>query len=168
VCASAAPLGLARSLVDVAAWTVAVPAVVPETVAAAAGLRSRLAYRVERLMDPVRNLERPQRVFLPLAAVAVLLTTLVAPVVSSRADDEAADTPPPAAVVPAPVMPSPVVAPRPVARPQPIVAPRPAVARGPSRRHPRHQHRPLRQRHPRHPLRQRRSMRWTPSAISSA
>jgi beta-lactamase regulating signal transducer with metallopeptidase domain len=121
VSASAQPLGLARSLVDVASWTLAVSDAVPATAAGAFSSRSRLAYRVERLMDPVRVLERPRRIFLALAGVATLATAFVVPVVSGNASDKPAAKP----------SPSPVVAPQPVAAPAPIVAPPPGQAPSP-------------------------------------
>jgi beta-lactamase regulating signal transducer with metallopeptidase domain len=84
VAACGRPLGLARSLVDVASWTVARPAYLPAAVSGALSTRSRLANRVERLMDPLRSLERPSRLVLPVAAAAVLATALVTPVVSGQ------------------------------------------------------------------------------------
>ncbi len=83
VAASGRPLGLARSLVDVASWTVAEPIPLPAA-SGALSARSRLGHRVERLMDPLRSLERPRRFLLPVAAVAVLATALVTPVVSGN------------------------------------------------------------------------------------
>lgn len=80
--ASARPLGLARSLVDVASWSFAQPTVPTVMAAGALSARSRLGLRVERLMNPVRVLERPRRLLLPLAACAVLPTALIMPVVS--------------------------------------------------------------------------------------
>lgn len=80
--ASARPLGLARSLVDVASWSFAQPTVPTVMAAGALSARSRLGLRVERLMNPVRVLERPRRLLLPLAACAVLAAALVMPVVS--------------------------------------------------------------------------------------
>ena len=88
VAASARPLGLARSLVDVASWTLGEPALLPVAAAGALSARSRLGHRVERLMDPVRRLERPRRLLLPAAAAAVLATALVTPVVSGSASRE--------------------------------------------------------------------------------
>ncbi len=148
VSASVRPAGLARSLVDVASWTIGERAILPATAAGAWSARSRLGYRVERLMDRHRILERPRRVFLPLAAAAVLATALVAPVVS----DDATPVSPPEPTTPAvaPVAPSepsaalearPVIAPEmppapevpsaevpaPVAAPAPVLAPRPAA-----------------------------------------
>ena len=83
VAASGRPLGLARSLVDVASWTVAEPVPLPAA-SGALSTRSRLGHRVERLMDPLRSLERPRRFLLPVAAAAVLATALVTPVVSGN------------------------------------------------------------------------------------
>lgn len=80
--ASARPLGLARSLVDVATWSFAQPTVPTVMAAGALSARSRLGLRVERLMNPVRVLERPRRLLLPLAACAVLPAALLMPVVS--------------------------------------------------------------------------------------
>jgi beta-lactamase regulating signal transducer with metallopeptidase domain len=116
VSVSARPLGLARSLVDVASWTLDEPALLPAAAAGALAARSRLGHRVERLMDPVRRLERPRRLLLPAAAAVVLATALVTPVVSGAARD-----PEPA---PASAIPSPAAAPE-AARPAPAPAPRP-------------------------------------------
>ena len=80
--ASGRPLGLARSLVDVASWTLGERPLFPVAAAGALSARSRLGHRVERLMDPFRALERPRRLLLPAAAAAVLATALVSPVVS--------------------------------------------------------------------------------------
>jgi beta-lactamase regulating signal transducer with metallopeptidase domain len=84
VAAGGRPLGLARSLVDVASWTVAKPVYLPAAVSGALSTRSRLANRVERLMDPLRSLERPSRLVLPVAAAAVLATSLVTPLVAGQ------------------------------------------------------------------------------------
>lgn len=121
VSASAQPLGLARSLVNVASWTLAIPDAVPATAAGAFGSRSRLAYRVERLMDPVHNLERPRRIFLALAGAATLATAFVVPVVSGSGSAKPATN----------ALPSPAVAPELVAAPTPIVAPPPGQAPSP-------------------------------------
>ena len=130
VSASAQPLGLARSLVDVASWTLSVPDAVPATAAGAFGSRSRLAYRVERLMDPVRNLERPRRAFLAFAGAATLATVFVVPVVSGSGSDPAVQPlPSPAAVAPQPLpVPVSIIVPAPVAAPAPIVASPPGEA----------------------------------------
>ena len=90
VSASARPLGLARSLVDVASWTLGERPLVPVAASGALSVRSRLGHRVERLMDPARAVERPRRALLPAAALVVLATALVTPVVSGSA------VPPPA------------------------------------------------------------------------
>jgi hypothetical protein len=82
VAAGGRPLGLARSLVDVASWTLGARSPLPVAAAGALSARSRLGHRVERLMDPDRTLERPRRLLLPAAAAAVLATALVTPVVS--------------------------------------------------------------------------------------
>lgn len=79
--ASARPLGLARSLVDVASWSLSERPVLPAA-AAALSVRSRLGHRVERLMDPFRRLEHPSRLVLPLAALGVVATALLSPAVS--------------------------------------------------------------------------------------
>ncbi len=84
VSVSARPAELARSLVDVASWL----GLEPPLSAAAAGAvsaRSHLGLRVERIMDPVRSLERPHRFVLPIAALAVLAMALVTPGVSGTA-----------------------------------------------------------------------------------
>ena len=91
VSASARPLGLARSLVDVASWTLGERPLIPVAASGALSVRSRLGHRVERLMDPARAVERPRRALLPAAALVVLATALVTPVVSGSA------VPPPAA-----------------------------------------------------------------------
>lgn len=122
VAASARPHGLARSLVDVAAWTVAGPFRTPATAAAAIGGRSRLRHRVERLMDPVRRLERPGRTVLPLAAFAVLATALVTPVVSGG-DPQDDARPSPAAKAAPSAAPAPAASARPAPR-APRAAPR--------------------------------------------
>ena len=107
VAASARPLGLARSLVDVASWTLGEPALLPAAAAGALIARSRLGHRVERLMDPVRRLERPRRLLLPAAAVAVLATALVTPVVSGSASRELLPSAPtPQAAAPSSATPS--------------------------------------------------------------
>ena len=85
VSVSARPLGLARSLVDVAAWAFGEPPLVPAAAAGALSARSRLGQRVERLMDPLRDIERPRRFLLPLAACVVLASSLVTPVVLGSA-----------------------------------------------------------------------------------
>lgn len=108
VAASARPAGLARSLVDVASWTLAERPVLPAAAAGAFSSRSRLGHRVERLMDPFRALERPRWVLLPLASAAVLATVFLTPVVvSGSATDErsgaAAPATPPSAAAPAAV-----------------------------------------------------------------
>jgi beta-lactamase regulating signal transducer with metallopeptidase domain len=114
------PLGLARSLLDVASWTLTRGVLLPATAVGAFRARSRLAYRVERIMDPARRLERPQRFLLPGAAVLVLATSLLLPVVSRGA---VADVPPEPSVDAAPA-PMPAEAAQPAAAP----APRPALA----------------------------------------
>ena len=85
VSASARPLGLARSLVDVASWTLGERPLVPVAASGALSVRSRLGHRVERLMDPARAVERPHSTLLPAAALVVLATALVTPVVSGSA-----------------------------------------------------------------------------------
>ena len=129
VAASGRPLGLARSLVDVASWTVGDLSFSPVAAVGAVSARSRLGHRVERLMDPARTLERPRRVLLPAAAAFVLATALVAPVVSSSATpDEPQPAPQPqAAPEPQPAPPAPPPpAPRPAPKARPAPAPRPA------------------------------------------
>jgi beta-lactamase regulating signal transducer with metallopeptidase domain len=121
VAASGRPLGLARSLVDVASWTVAETLAFPAA-AGALSARSRLGQRVERLMDPVRRLERPGRLLLPLAAVAVLATALVTPVVSGS---------PVASALPEPLQGPPEAAPAPEARPAPEAPPAPPAPEAP-------------------------------------
>jgi beta-lactamase regulating signal transducer with metallopeptidase domain len=100
VTASVRPLGLARSLVGVASWTLGERLLLPAAAAGALSARSRLGHRVERLMDPVRALERPRRLLLPVAAVAVLATALVTPVVSGSATPQEPQPVPEALPVP--------------------------------------------------------------------
>jgi beta-lactamase regulating signal transducer with metallopeptidase domain len=95
VSVSARPLGLARSLVDVAAWALDEPALLTAAAAGALSARSRLGHRVERLMDPVRRLERPRRLLLPSAAAVVLATALLTPVVSGSVSRETEPAPAP-------------------------------------------------------------------------
>jgi beta-lactamase regulating signal transducer with metallopeptidase domain len=85
VSASGRPIGLARSLVDVASWTLGERPFLPVSASGALSVRSRLGHRVERLMDPARTVERPRRALLPAAALVVLATALVTPVVSDGA-----------------------------------------------------------------------------------
>lgn len=138
VSASASPLGLARSLVDVASWTLGARNVLP-LAAGAFGARSRLGQRVERLMDPVRDLERPRRLVFPLAVLAALTTAALIPVVSAapsqpQAEEAVAPAPPPPAPETAPVAPAPPAPAAPVARPAPPArAARPAPAARPAR-----------------------------------
>jgi beta-lactamase regulating signal transducer with metallopeptidase domain len=116
VAASGRPLGLARSLVDVASWTLGERPFLPVAAAGALSARSRLGHRVERLMDTARTLERPRRLLLPAAAIAVLATALVTPVVSGNAAPQA----------PAPeAQPAPAARPVPEARPAPEAEPEP-------------------------------------------
>jgi beta-lactamase regulating signal transducer with metallopeptidase domain len=108
VTASGRRVSLARSLVDVASWTLGERPLLPVASAGALSARSRLGLRVERLMDTARTLERPRRILLPAAAVAVLATALVTPVVSGSAAPQAPAAPearpapeaPPAAAAP--------------------------------------------------------------------
>jgi hypothetical protein len=113
VSASGRPLGLARSLVDVASWTLGKRPFLPVAASGALSVRSRLGHRVERLMDPARTVERPHRTLLPAAALVVLATALVTPVVSGSAAAQA----PPAPVRPAD--PAPATQPTPKAQPAP-------------------------------------------------
>ncbi len=126
VASSARRLGLARSLVDVASWTCPERPLVPLTAPGAFGATSRLAHRVERLMDPFRRLERPRRILLPAAIAAVLATALITPVVSGQG---AAPKPRPHPA-PKPVV-TPVPAPLPAPASVPVVAPVPALAAAP-------------------------------------
>ncbi len=129
------PAGLARSLVDVASWTVSQNPLAPVGAVGALSTRSRLAHRVERLMDPARTLERPRRLWLPLLACAVLGTAFLTPVVSGvGAQGRPASVPKPPR---APLAPIPHVAPVPQAAPlalalpgvpQALEAPEPAEA----------------------------------------
>ena len=89
VSASGRPIGLARSLVDVASWTLGERPFLPVAASGALSVRSRLGHRVERLMDPARTVERPRRALLPAAALVVLATALVTPVVSGGATPQA-------------------------------------------------------------------------------
>jgi beta-lactamase regulating signal transducer with metallopeptidase domain len=112
VAAGGRPIGLARSLVDVASWTLGARSLLPVAAAGALSARSRLGHRVERLMDPDRTLERPRRLLLPAAAAAVLASALVTPVVSGSVIPEE---------------------PRPVAAPPAVEAPRPQPQAEPAR-----------------------------------
>ncbi len=134
VSASARPLGLARSLVDVASWTIGETSFLPVTVAGALDRRSRLGHRVERLMDPVREPERPNRSFLPVAALCVLASALVTPVVSAKPPAPVEPEAPVAEAAPAPPQPAdaspaeaPLPEPAPLA-PLPELAPLPPLA----------------------------------------
>ena len=132
VAASGRPLGLARSLVDVASWTVAEPVSLPAAVSGALSTRSRLGHRVERLMDPLRSLERPRRFVLPLAAAAVLATALVTPVVSGHPGGEPARVPESLeAVEPAPAPTAPEAPEAPPAPPAPEAPPAPPAPDAP-------------------------------------
>jgi beta-lactamase regulating signal transducer with metallopeptidase domain len=129
VSVSARPLGLARTLVDVASWTLDDPALLPAAAAGALSARSRLGLRVERLMDPVRRLERPGRSHLPAAAAVVLATALVTPVVSGSATaPPGPPAPPVAAVAPVPPPTRPVTPAAPAPAPRSVSAVRPAPA----------------------------------------
>jgi beta-lactamase regulating signal transducer with metallopeptidase domain len=139
VAASGRPVGLARSLVDVASWTLGERSLLPVAAAGALSARSRLGHRVERLMDPARALERPRRILLPAAAAAVLATALVTPVVSGSAAPqepapapEARPAPPPPEARPVPeAQPAPPAAPAPAARAARAPRPAPAARRAP-------------------------------------
>jgi beta-lactamase regulating signal transducer with metallopeptidase domain len=145
VAASGRPLGLARSLVDVASWTLGDLSILPGAAVGAVSARSRLGHRVERLMDPARRLERPRRLLLPAAAACVLATALVTPVVSGSVtadepqpivgqEDPPAPPPPAPAAVPAPPAPPeavPLPAPEPPAAPKARPAPAPHAAPAP-------------------------------------
>jgi beta-lactamase regulating signal transducer with metallopeptidase domain len=114
VAAGGRPLGLARSLVDIASWTLGERSLLPVAAAGALSARCRLGHRVERLMDPARPLERPRRFLLPLAAAAVLATALVSPVVSGSAAPPAPEPQPSQ-----PAQPSQQAEPSPKAEPAP-------------------------------------------------
>ncbi|HUL75791.1 MAG TPA: M56 family metallopeptidase [Vicinamibacteria bacterium] len=142
VAASGRPLGLARSLVDVASWTLGERPLLPAAALGALSARSRLGHRVERLMDPFRALERPRRLLLPAAAIAVLATALVTPVVSGSASPQ--EPPPAPAALPAPraepappvrpvsqAPPVPSAQPVPQAQPEPKAAPAPRTESAP-------------------------------------
>ncbi len=121
--ASVKPVGLARSLVGVASWSIGERAPIPANAAGAWSARSRLAFRVERLMDPVRDLERPKAFLLPVVAAVVLASALVAPAVTRADKDREAEPSEPAAAATTPDAPKPAVRPHP--GPRPAVAPRP-------------------------------------------
>ena len=112
------PLGLARSLVEVASWLLTRRTILPAVAPGALSTRSRLGHRVERLMDPMRSPELPRRSLLPLATMAVLVMALVAPAVSGQPPQE-----PPAAQPPA--VPSVQAAPTSEAPPAPTASPAP-------------------------------------------
>jgi beta-lactamase regulating signal transducer with metallopeptidase domain len=129
---------LARSLVDVASWSIRPSFVLPEAALGAVSRRSRLGLRVERLMDPVRPLERPRPLLLPLAALAVLATALVLPIVTRAqtpappAEEEPPAPPAAPAPVPVPPAPSALAAPPALpAPPAPVAAPAPAPQAAP-------------------------------------
>ncbi len=125
VVASARPAGLARSLVDVASWTLSDNPLAPVGAVGAISTRSRLAHRVERLMDTARPLEQSRHAVVPLLACVVFATALVTPVVSG---DESGRAPRPPRAPSAP--PAPAARPAPVPRvpPVPPVAPLAPVA----------------------------------------
>ena len=126
VAACARPVGLARSLVDVASWTLAERPVLPAAAAGAFSARSRLGHRVERLMDPFRSLERPRRAFLPLSFVVVLATAFLTPVVSGTVSGAIAAEPRAEAAGQAPTVPTAEAAPG--AQPAPRAEPAPRGA----------------------------------------
>ena len=121
--ASGRPTGLARSLVDVASWTIGERPFLSVAASGALSVRSRLGHRVERLMDPARTFERPRRALLPVAAIVVLATALVTPVVSGSAAPQ--DKPAPKAQ---PAQPSQPSRPAQPSQPTPPDAPSPADA----------------------------------------
>ncbi|MCG6925993.1 MAG: hypothetical protein LJF30_11855 [Acidobacteria bacterium] len=123
VAAAGRPEGLARSLIDVASWTVADGIYLPAAAAGALSPRSRLGHRVERLMDPLRSLERPGRSLLPLAGAAVLATALVTPAVSGSSVSEGSPAVRPVAPA-APEAPAAPAAPRAPRAPRVPEAPR--------------------------------------------
>ena len=90
----ARPLGLARSLVDVASWTLGERPFFPwrPRARSAPAAASAIAWRDS--WTPPAPLERPRRLLLPAAALVVLATALVTPVVSGSA------VPPPAPPAP--------------------------------------------------------------------
>jgi len=110
------PMALVRSLVDVAGWALSQPTFLPAA-AGAFSSRSRLGYRVERIMDPLRVLETPRRFLLPVAAALVLGSTLITPVVSGRARAQEPSPPPE------------VEAPNPPSSPEAVAAPKAPRAR---------------------------------------
>jgi beta-lactamase regulating signal transducer with metallopeptidase domain len=123
--ASVKPVGLARSLVGVASWSIGERAPIPATAAGAFSARSRLAFRVERLMNPVRHPERPRAFLLPMVAVVVLASALVTPAVSREGKDEEATSPEQASEVTAREPITAAVQQHPVPALRPVVAPRP-------------------------------------------
>ena len=133
VAASGRRIGLARSLVDVASWTLGEPSLLPVAAAGALSARSRLGYRVERLMDPARTLERPRRILLPAAAAAVLATALVTPVVSGSATPQEPQVAPVAPPAPE-AQPAPAAHPAPKAQAAPTAQPAPRPRPAPKAR----------------------------------
>ncbi len=119
--------GLARSLVDVAAWSLPEDRWEPAAAVGALSVRSRLGHRVERLMDPLRTLELPRRFAFPLALALTLALAFVAPAFSSG--QQTAPTPAPAeeGLLPEDELPPPPAPP--AARPAP---PAPAARRAPA------------------------------------
>ena len=122
--------GLARSLVDVAAWSLPEDRWEPAAAVGALSVRSRLGHRVERLMDPLRTLELPRRFAFPVALALTLAVAFVAPAFSSG--QQPAPTPAPAeeGLLPEDELPPPPAPP--AARPAPPVPPAPAARRAPA------------------------------------
>ncbi len=125
--------GLARSLVDVAAWSLPDDRWEPAAAVGALSVRSRLGHRVERLMDPWRTLELPRRFAFPAALVLALAASFVAPAFSSGQQPGPSPAPSEEGLLPEDELPPPV-APLPPAAPaaRPAPAPRPAPAARPA------------------------------------
>lgn len=117
--------GLARSLVDVAAWSLPEDRWEPAAAVGALSVRSRLGHRVERLMDPLRTLELPRRFAFPVALALTLAVAFVAPAFSSGQQPAPAPAPAEEGLLPEDELPPP---PAPPAAPSAAPAARRAPA----------------------------------------
>lgn len=122
--------GLARSLVDVAAWSLPEDRWEPAAAVGALSVRSRLGHRVERLMDPLRTLELPRRFAFPVALALTLAVAFVAPAFSSGQQPAPSPAPAEEGLLPEDELPPPPAPPG--ARPAPPVPPAPAARRAPA------------------------------------
>ena len=83
--ASGSSVGLARSLVGVAAWTMGMEPLLSATTAGALRTKSRLALRVERIMNPARVQSVHRRLLVSGALIAVAAVAFLVPGVSRGA-----------------------------------------------------------------------------------